>query len=183
VVFACYDRAIALSYGMFKMALETEIGVTLDEHLLIHRTMWIVTSRAAFAHRVVLKNKWAFLGGVALGAGLSLVLETRAAALDGIAFVGVVTFGAAHFAGHHGMAVWEAEFAAFIEVAMEAGFGRLARIHDGAFASTRLDVFAAGAVAAFTAGAFGVFALNDEFGVCGVIKALYGFLVALRTFF
>lgn len=38
---------------ILSVALQTQIGVTLDEHLLVHGAMRIVTSRATFSHRFV----------------------------------------------------------------------------------------------------------------------------------
>jgi len=117
--------------------------------------MGIMADGAAFAHGVMFENEWALLGGMALGAGFGLVLYTGSAALDGVALVRVVAFGATHFAGHHGMAMREAELTAFVEMALETGLRRFAWVYDRAFASTGLHVFATRTVTTFAAEAFG----------------------------
>jgi len=183
VIFTDHNIAIAFDSRVFEVALEAEIGVALDEHLLVHRAVRVVAGGAAFAQGVVRENKGAFLGGVALGASFGLVLETGSGTRNGIALVRVMAFGAGHLAVHDGVAVREAEFAAFIEVTLETGFRGFAGVDDGACAAARLDVLAAGAVATLAAEAFGVFALDHELRMGGVIKALDGFFVALGALF
>ena len=184
VVFTGNDRAVAFRNGVFKMAFQAEIGVALNEHFLVHRTMRAVARDAAFAHGVVFENEWTLLRRVAFGAGFILALESACAAtLDRIALVRIMAFRAAHFSGEHRMAVRQAELATLVEMALETSFGGFPRIYDGAFAAAGLHVFTAGTVAAFTAQALGVFTLNDESGVrCGV-ETLDRFLVALGAFF
>ena len=183
MVFTGNDRAIADGGGMFEMALQAEISVALDEHLLVDRAVRVMAGGAALAHGVVFKNERSFLRCMACGAGFSFILETGCApAFDGVALVRVVALGAAHFAGEDGMAVRQAEFAAFIEMTLKAGFRRFAGIDDGAFGTTGLNVLAAGTVAALAAEAFGVFALDNELGVGSGVEALDGFLVALGAF-
>jgi hypothetical protein len=81
------------------------------------------------------------------------------------------------------MAVGKAEFAAFVEMALETGFGRFAGVDDCTLCTAGIDVLAAGTVAAFAAGAFAVFALDHQAGVAGVVKSIDDFLVALCAFF
>lgn len=145
--------------------------------------MWVMAGGAAFAHGVMFENKGAFLSRVAFGAGFCFVFQTRSVAFDGVALVRIVTLGAAHLAGHDGVTVGEAELAALVEMALETRFGRLARVDDRAFAAASGDVLAARTVTAFTAEAFGVFALNHELGVRGAVEVLGGFFVALSAFF
>ena len=118
------DRAVANRGGMFEMAFQAEIGVALDEHFLVHRTMGTMANRAALTHGVVFENKRAFLGRVAFSAGFIFAFETTSAAtLDGVALVRVVALGAAHFSGEHRVAVRQAKLAALVEMALKTGFG------------------------------------------------------------
>lgn len=165
------------------MTLQTEIGVTLDQHFLVNRTVRVVTGDAAFTHGVVFENKRSLLGGMALGAGIVFSFEAAGAAFDGVTFVRIMAIGAAHFAGENWVAMGEAEFAALIEMALKAGFGRLAWINDGALAAAGLHVLAAGAMAAFAAEALGVLALNDELRVGGGVEIFDGIFVALCALF
>ena len=182
MVLAGKDRAVADGHRVLQVALEAEIGVALEQHLLVHRAMGIVASRASFAQGIVFKNEGPLLRGVAFGAGFVLVLETRAAAFDGIALVRIVAFGAAHLSRQNGMAVREAEFAALVEVALEACFRRTAGIDDRALGAAGLDVLAARAVTSLATEAFGGFTLHQEPGMSRVFETLDGFLVALCAF-
>ena len=73
-----------------------------------------MTAQATFAHRFVLENKWAALGGMTLetslvvakqrgAAALETLRQICAAALDGVALVRVMAISAAHFAFEHRM--------------------------------------------------------------------------------
>ena len=77
------------------------------------------------------------------------------------------------------MGVRQIELAAFVEMALKAGFGRFLWIDDGAGGSAGFDVLAGGAVAAFATEAFGVFALDHDPGVGGRLKAFGNILMAL----
>ena len=94
---------LAAADRCFKMALQAEVGVAGDEHLLVHRAVRVVTGRAAFLHGPVFKDKGTFLGGVALRAGFVLAFHCGAAAFDGIARVNLVAIHAGNLPREHWM--------------------------------------------------------------------------------
>ena len=57
---------------LLEMAPETKIGVARDQHLVVHRSMRIVTRCAAFADGFMFENEWPALRGMALTAGVAL---------------------------------------------------------------------------------------------------------------
>ena len=164
------------------MAPQAEVGIARDQHLLVHCAMWIVAGDAAFAHRTVLENKWPLLLGVALSAGFVLRLQIGAGTPDRISFMHIMAVGAAHLARQYRMAVGQAKFAAFIEMALKAGFGRRTRVHNRTFSAARLDVLAAGAMATLAAEAFGVLALHNELRVGRGSETFDRFFMALGAF-
>ena len=125
VIFATGEnRAVTRDCRVFKMALEAEIGITLDEHLLVYRAVRVMADSASFDHGVMLEEEWALLGGMALCARLVGGFELgRACAGHDVALVRIVAFGAGHLAGHDWVAVRQTELAALIEMALETGFG------------------------------------------------------------
>lgn len=135
---------------LLEMAFETKRCVPLQQHLLVHRTMHRMTSRAAFAHRFVLENEGAMLRRVAFGAIVTLRIH-RSERGCCVAFVRLMAISAGHFAFEHRMMMRQIKFAAFVEVALETGVRRLLRINNGVVRSARLVMNAAGAVARFTA--------------------------------
>ena len=121
-----------------------------------------MTDHTTLPHRLVLINKGAALGGMALKASLVSAQESKAAALEHLlniclrAFnchpnVRVVAISAAHFAFENGMVMWQCERCANFQVALEAGFRRLSWIDDGASAASGFDVQAPGPVARLAA--------------------------------
>ncbi len=124
------NLAGAAGVGRLEVAAQAEVGIARDEHLRVHGAVRVVAGDAALAHRGVLIDKRALLLRVALGAGGVHVLEVHAGAGDGVALVHVVAIAAAHLAVEHLVAVRQAELGALVEVALEAGLGRLLGIED-----------------------------------------------------
>ena len=160
------------------MTPQTEVGVAGDEHPLVHRTVRAVAGNAAFAHGAVFINKRALLLRVATGAGLVLGLKIGAGPLDRIAAVRVVAVAAAHLAGENRVSMRQVEFAAFVEVTGEAGFGRLLRIDDGTAPAAGLHVLAARTMAGFAADVQPLGRLDGEACVRGVLEAVDNLAVA-----
>jgi len=140
----------ALDLGV---AFETKVRVTLYQQLPIHRTMWVVTDRAAFPQCFMLKNEWAGLFPVTLGATLVEACHREASRrFQNVAAVRVVALRAVHVAFDDGMMLRQVEFGVNVEMALEAGRRVIVRIDDELCAAAGFDVFAAGAVAGFAAG-------------------------------
>ena len=107
-----------------EVAAEAQVGVPRDEHLVVDRAVRVVAGGAAFlADRAVLIGVRTRLLGVAAEAGFGRGRQGGAAAADGVVLVRVMAVAAAHLAGEHRVAVRQAELAALVEVALEAGFG------------------------------------------------------------
>src|SRR4051812_36134966 len=96
---------------------------------------------ASFAHSFVLKDKRPALRGVTLqtrsvraqhrdAAALHALRQTGAAAFDCIAFVRVMTIGAAHLAFEHRVMMREVKGGAHFGVTLETGVRRFARVDD-----------------------------------------------------
>ena len=102
------------------MATEAEIRIPDGEHLGIDRAVRIVASRAAFAHRRVLKNHRLGLFPMALGA---VFIQTRhrqsARRLHDVHAVRIVTLNAVHFAFDHGMMLRQVEFSLRLHMTSE----------------------------------------------------------------
>ena len=137
----------------------------------------------AFFHRRMLINERPLLCGVALGAGLILTFQGGTRALNSAVSMDVVTIDTGNFARQHRMRVWQTELTAFIQMALEAGLWGLARINNGALASTRLDVQRATAMARFAPdlGALRVF--QRKFGMSRASKMAGLLFVTLDALF
>src|SRR5688572_21697145 len=68
---------------LLEVALETKVSVARHQHLVVDRSVWIVTGRATFAHRLVFEDKRTTLGGVATAAGVVLGEQRRSSASHG----------------------------------------------------------------------------------------------------
>ena len=166
---------------MLEVALQAEVGIAGDQHLLVHRPVRVVADRAAFHHGVVLEEERALLRRMALRAGLVRGFQIRAAARDHMALVRVVAVVAAHASGQHGVGMRQVELAALVQVAGEAGLGRLAGIDNGALAAARLDVQRAGSVAGLTADVSTLGVLEGEPAVGRTVEVAGLILVALHA--
>src|SRR4029453_15873666 len=121
---------------------------------------------ATLAHCLMLIDKRATLLCVTLEAGFVSAQEREAAtfefllnicrrAFDCDPLVRLMTIRAAHFAFEHRMVMWQREPGANFQVALEAGFRRLARIDDGTSPAASLDMQTPWAVTRFAPHVYG----------------------------
>ena len=134
------DENLSRAGLLLEMAPQTEVGISSHEHFLVHRAVDRMTGRAALAHRFVLEDERAALGGVALGAGLVLRHQLCASSFYRRAFVGIMTITATDFSFKNRMVIRQIKFAALIQMALETGFGRFSGIEDRVSSSAALVV-------------------------------------------
>lgn len=176
---------------LLEVAFKTQHMIALGEHARVDRTVWLVTGRAAFAHRFVLEDKRSALSDVALAAGLLFRRKRRAAPNNRLTLVRVVAVRAtdpllrANRTGmravEHRMGMREAEFTALVEVAFEAGFGGTVWINDRMRGTAGFFVNAAGAVATLAADIQGIFGFCVQSGVRRGRKAFVDFGVTFAA--
>jgi len=165
------------------VAAETEIGISCDQHLLIHRAVRIMAGRATFLHRAMLEDERTLLLRMALGAGFALAFQVGSGALDRIAGVNIVAIYAGDFPGKNRMGIWQTELAPLIKVTGETGFGRLARIDDRPFAPAGLHVLAAWTMASFATGRSHFRVSERQLGVRRRREMIHLIFMALHTRF
>ena len=136
---------------LLEVALETEGGVALGQHLLIDRAVRLVAGVATLPERFVLEHIRPPLHGVTLEAGVVSAHDVRAAALHRGAFVWIVASGAAHLAFDDRMMVRQAKLRAHILMALETGLRVFLRIHDLPDIAAALHVQAARPMTRFAA--------------------------------
>lgn len=173
------DQELAGRRLLLIVALQTERLVTGLEHLLVHRAVRVVTGGAIIAQGFVLEDVRPALGFVALQAGVIHGLQLRAATHDGVTLVRIMTVRTGHFARRVRMR--QREFAALVQVTLEAGVRVLRRIDDVVDAPTRLRVQAARAVAGFATDVLGVVSRGDQLGVGRVMETTGDGFVTLRA--
>ena len=109
----------ALDLGV---AFETKVRVTLYQQLPIHRTMWVVTDRAAFSQRFMFKNKGA--GLFTMTCGTILVEPSHRQAprrFENVATMWIVAGHAIHPPFDDRMMLWQVEFSMGLKMALKAG--------------------------------------------------------------
>ena len=135
------------------MAAHAKIRIAVDEHFLVDRTVRSMTGDAAFAHRLVFKNKRARLVAMALCAAFIMPRHGQAARrFENIAAMGIVALPAIHVAFDDRVMLWQIKFRVDVEVTLKTGRRVLARVDDEPGAAAGLDVFAARPVTGFAAG-------------------------------
>ena len=132
---------------LLEMTFETEGLVALRQQLIVDRPMNRVAGRAAFPHRFVLENEGPPLRLMALAARFIDAREGRPQPLKRWTFMWVVAVVAAHPAFHYRMMKWQVEFAALVQMAVEADLRRFPWIDDVAPPAARFGVQAARPVA------------------------------------
>lgn len=115
---ACMATRSADSRVTLGVALHAKRRVALREHLIIHRSVWIVANRATIASGFMLKGEGASLLSVTLHT--TIVHPFQLGATGGMR---IVTVGTAHFAVQHRVGVWQHELSLLIKVTLEAGIG------------------------------------------------------------
>jgi hypothetical protein len=163
------------------MAPEAEVGVAGDQHLIVHCSMRVVADGAAFAYGFVFENKRPTLRSMAFAACVVLGQQRSAAALHGWPFVWIVAIAATHFAAHHRMTVSQFELPFLVQMALEAGFWRSARVQDGIVRSATLIVNAPRAVARFASDILGIRSFSLNARVCRRLEIADNFCMALRA--
>ena len=151
------------------MAFETKRGVPIDEHFLVNRSMWRMTSHAALTHPLVLEHERASLGRMTFetrfvsakeshSPAAEFLMKSCAASGDRFAFVRLVAIRATHLILKHRMTMRQLEAGAHIEMTLETSLGRFSRVNDVAPSAARFHVFTSGAVTGFASHRFGVLA-------------------------
>ena len=69
---AATDKNSSRRSLLLEMAFETKRGISLQQHLLVHRAVDGMANRASFTNGFVLENKRTMLRGVAFGAVVTL---------------------------------------------------------------------------------------------------------------
>jgi hypothetical protein len=143
-----------------RMAFQAQIIVPLDEQGAIDRAVRRMANGAALTQRFVLPDERPRLFAMTIGARFVLPRHRERGAargtLENIRAVRVMAIDAVHAVLDHRMMLGQAKFSVLLEMTIEAGRGVFAGIDDElAAAAAGLDVFAAGAVATFAAGARG----------------------------
>ena len=145
VIFTDVQTARALHLCMTSQA---EVRVRLNEHFPVHGTMWMVTRRAAFPQRFMLKDETA---GLIAMAARALLVQSRhgqaARRFHDVTAVRIVALHTVHLPFANGMMLREVEVSVDFEMAREARLRIPARIENEFSSSTGCDVFAAGTVA------------------------------------
>ena len=166
---------------LLEMALEAKGLIARHQQALIHRTVRLVAGGAAFAQRLVLEHKRAELHRVAFAARFILRQQGRPTALHGRPFVRIMAISATDLPFQNRVMVRQVELSALVQVTLETGLRRSARINDGVARATGLIVQAAGAVAGLAADVLGVVSGRLQPGVSGGLEIARDGLVALRT--
>ena len=146
---------------VLSVATSAEVRIADGQHFGIDRAVGIVASSAAFAQGRVFEHKRFGLFAMTLRAGFVQSRHRQAAGrFHDVLTVGIMTLDTVHSAFEYGMMLREAEFSAGFQMALETGFGFLARIEDkfleAAGPGVR-NVFAAGTVTRFTTALAGHF--------------------------
>lgn len=166
---------------LLKVALEAKILIPLGEHLVVHASVRTVASGAAFPHCFVLEHERPSLRDMALGAGICLRSERKAAALDRVSFVRIVTIPARDLPFQHRMMVGQIEAAFHIQVALETDVGRFSWIENCVPRATRFRVNAARPVATLAADIFRVPTVRLELEVSRRFETLHHCAMAFGT--
>lgn len=130
------------------MAAQAKVGVIINKHFLVDRTMRVVADRAAFAHRFMLENKRARLGHVALRATLILPRHGQAALrFEDVTAVRVVAIHAIHVAFDDRMMLRQVKFRLYVQMTLKTGLRFFTGVDDEAGLAAGMDMLAARAVA------------------------------------
>ena len=142
------ERAGCSGLWRLRVATEAEIGIADGQQLCIYRSVWVVASGAAFAHRGMFEDVWLRLFAMTVAAGFIDAGHGEATVrLHDVEAVRVVAIDAGHFAFEEWVVLRQMELRIFGEVTLKTGFGLFARVDDELAApAAGGDVFAAGAV-------------------------------------
>lgn len=148
------DKNFAAASLDLRVALQAEVTITLDEHLRIDGTVWLMAGRATVAHGLVLECVRTSLFAVTVGASF---VETRhcqtSRRLHDVKAVRVMTLGAIHVSFRQWMMVRQVELSLCLQMARITGSGVAPGIENELPApSPNSHVPAAGAMARLAAG-------------------------------
>lgn len=131
---------------------KAQIGIGLNQHLRIDRTMRVVTDEATLAQSRMLEDERAGLGAMTLGAGLVQTCHRQPAGrFHDVAPVWVVALDAIQLPFEHRVMLRQVKLRVNIDVTTETRLGIAAGIDDELAATTAdLDMPAAGAMTRFT---------------------------------
>ena len=137
-----------------RMALQTQVRVTLHEHFPIDRTMRRMADDASLAHGFMFENKRAGLFAVTLPATFILSRHGQAAlCFENIFAVRVVALKAIHVPFVHCVALRQTKFRLYLQMAMVASRRIFSRIYyEFAATAPRFDVLAGRPVTRFATG-------------------------------
>jgi hypothetical protein len=132
-----------------------------------------MADHTALTHCLVLVNKRAALGSVALEAGFVSTQESKASGFERLLNIGPATLDrdpdvrimairAAHFPLQHRVMMRQLELCAHLEMTLETSFRRLARVDNRVRRAATLDVQTARAVARFAADVLCVFSFRHQ---------------------
>jgi len=138
-----------------RVTLEAEIGVTIDQELLVDRSVRRMATRAAFPHGFVFEHEPSGLFLVALRTILTLEMQGQVpGGFANLSTVRIVTIHTVHFPFRHEMMIRHPKFRVGLQMAVEARGRILAGIHDEFVEAlpTGRDMSTARSMAGFAAG-------------------------------
>ena len=167
-VVATADQDLTGDGLLLEMALETERGIALGEHLLIDGAVRLVAGQTPFPRGLVFIDKRAALDRMTFEAGFILRHRRCPSGYDGRALVRIMAVIAAHFPFRHRMMVRQTEAGLHFQVALETGLGRFAGIDNRVARAARFIVDAARPVARLAPDIRGIGSRGPQPGVdCG----------------
>ena len=173
------DVEVAGGRLLLEVTAQTKRLVSRDQQSGVNAPVRVVACGATFTHRLMLEHKRPELLHVALGADFILPHELRPAALDHGTFVRVVAVSATDLAFDNGMVRRQIELGLLVQMALETGLGRFARIDDGFGPSAGFNVLAAGPVTGFTTNVLGVVAGSHQMIMGCALEVASDFFMAL----
>jgi len=125
------DKDGARGYLLLEMATQTQRLVARNQQARINAAMWVMACGATFAHRLMLKHEWPLLCRVALGAHFVRRHEFRSATFNHGVFVRIVAIDATYLAFENRMMRRQIELPLLVQMTLETGLRRFARVNDG----------------------------------------------------
>lgn len=168
---------------VLQVTAQTKVGITRNQHFLIHGAVRVVASGAAFHHGIVLEEEWPLLRRMALGAGLVRRLQFSSTAVDDVTFMRVVAIVAGHLTTQDRMRMREAKLTSFIQMASKAGLRRLIRINNRGLGAAGLHVQRAPAVAGLATNIDPLCVLQRDSAMCSSFKMAGLLFMTLLAFF
>jgi hypothetical protein len=187
------DKDVPRHLLLLEMAFQAKRLVSFVQHSLINRAVRRMTDHTALTHCLVLVNKWAALGGVALEASFVSAQERKAPGFEHLLNIGpatldcdpdvrVMAIRAAHLPLEHRVMMRQLELCTHFEVTLETSFRRLPRINDRVRRAATLDVQTARPVTRFAADVLCVFSFRHQPRVRGCAEIAHYIFVARFAF-